>query len=183
MKFSKSTEIIDKQIIEVRETREKTIERLIEQRGMCRESDSQGTPLGFTCTEDGELAVYNAVSRRSGNRDRMYSVRGEVFSENGKTKVAIYTLHHRSARWGKWITLFSALIVWAFYILRALFWEPEVDTSVMTRYILVGSFVMVGIIIIAFSTNKKEGQYKTQDIDIMKNEIIKRIEAVERWDD
>lgn len=183
MKFSKSTEIIDKQIIEVRETREKTIERLIEQRGRCRESDSQGTPLGFTCTEDGELAVYNAVSRRSCNRDRMYSVRGEVFSENGKTKVAIYTVHRRPARWGKWVTLFAALIIWGWYILQALFSPPEADTSVLTRYILVGSLVTVGIIIAAFSTNKKEEQFRAQDIEIMKNEVIRRIEAVERWDE
>ncbi|MBQ7302377.1 MAG: hypothetical protein IJW89_02205 [Clostridia bacterium] len=183
MKFSKSTKILDKQVIDVRETREKTIERLMAQRGRCRESDSQGTPLGFSCTEDGEFTIYNSVSRKSGNRVRMYSVRGEVFSENGKTKVAIYTVHHRPARWGKWVTLFAALLIWGWYILQALFSPPEADTSVLTRYILVGSLVTVGIIIAAFSTNKKEEQFRTQDIEIMKNEIVRRIEAVEHWDD
>lgn len=183
MKFSKSTEIIDKQVIDVRETREKTIERLMAQRGRCRESDSQGTPLGFACTEEGEFAIYNSVSRRSGNRVRMYSVCGEVFSENGKTKVAIYAVHHRPARRGKWVTLFATLIIWGWSVLQALFSPPEADTSVLTRYILVGSLVMVGIIIIAFTTNRKEEQFRTRDIEIMKNEVIKRIEAVERWDE
>ncbi len=182
MKFSKSTVILDKQVVDLQVTPEVAIERLIAQNGLCRDNDKQGSALIFYCTQNGEFSVYNA-SRRSPTDSRIYSVRGEIFAENEKTKAVIYTVHDRATRGSRWILLFVSLLIAAVYIFFQFLTHSPIDHSLLTGYALLCTLLFVGAIIFTHRHTNKEEQHKDEDIHIMKTEMLRRLEAVNRWDD
>lgn len=70
-----------------------TIQRLIAQEGICRNTDTAGNCLEMYCSCDGKLTVNESRRRRrSSSLSRSTYVAGEVVEESGKTKPPIWTL-------------------------------------------------------------------------------------------
>lgn len=178
MKKRLFTEIIDETVIELDVDFEDTVERLIDQEGICRTTDSQDIPFIFDCDGKGRFSVFNAVGYRSDFAQRIYSVEGEVKSEDGKTKVYIYTLYDRSARWSRY---FGAVLYLLFMVAYILFICFRTEPLQLFDFIFIAVYSLF-IARIFFHTNK-EKLNKTNDIEIMKSEIIRRVEAIKRWDD
>ena len=57
MKVRRGERIIDTETIEIKADLPKTIERLMQMNGVCRESDSTERPLEFYCDKKGKIFV------------------------------------------------------------------------------------------------------------------------------
>ena len=89
------TKIIDTTEIEVKADYNVTIERLKDQQGICRETDSRQINMEFLCHDDGRFCVCNCSRHRKRREfNRLYSVIGQVETEQDKTKVKIYSLYN-----------------------------------------------------------------------------------------
>lgn len=177
MKKNFYTDIIDETVIELNENFEDTVSRLMAQQGVCRSTDSQDMGLVFYCDKKGRISIFNSA-HRSDVSYRIYSVVGKVVSENGKTKVKIQTLHDRSTVIYRIITAVSYLILITIYIAFLFF-----NNSPITIRELIPIPIFIFLFFNVFFHSNKETKNKAADIEIMKQEIINRVEAVKRWND
>lgn len=178
MKSNLFVKVLDETTLELDESLKTTIGRLMAQSGKCRETDKEGDSLFFDCTEKGRLIVKPIGYGRSAHSDPIYFVRGEVFEENGKTKVSIYTVHDRTAVFFRWIEiLLCVLAIVAHFLVLSIAEVP------FEKQFLVLPTILIGTIVFLLYRIKNEKTYMPHNIDIMKNEIIKRVEAVKRWND
>lgn len=175
MQKNKHTNILDETIIEINETCEETVSRLMAQQGLCRTEDSQAIPLWFYCDKKGRISISNNA-RYTPNR--IYSVKGKVITEDGTTKVKIQTLHNRSTVIMRIIDIISDFLVLGIYVLFLILKNPPLTI----RDLIPIPIIAINTLRIFFHTNKEKNN-KTTDIAIMKQEIINRVEAVKRWDD
>lgn len=179
MKSNFYTEILDKTVLEVDELFEETIDKLQAQAGKCRETDCYGNELEFICTKKGKIRVenLNAKNSRSEKASRIYYVCAEVVEENQKTKVEIYSVHDKSTVFFRHFTIALHLIVFAVYLLFIFS-----DKNILIKELL-GIFLFILMLLPINLLTVKEKQNKNADLEIMKNEIIKRVEAIKRWDE
>lgn len=155
-----------------------TIWKLSQQNGFCRETDSNSEALEFFCTEKGYIWVDEPAPSRGRWQSRIYSVRGQVEEENGKTVVNIYSVYNKSEKPFRYIAIAIYLLIILIYIALAVIFKIPLTVKDFLTMLLAGFFVFW----LAFSTSKEKGS-KTKDIDIMVNEIVKRVEAIKRWND
>lgn len=179
MKSTIFNKIIDKIEIEVKANYDITIERLKAQQGICRETDSRQIPLEFLCHDDGRVCVCNySRYRRRRDYNRLYSVIGEVISEEGKTKVIIYSLYSRI---NFILSIIAAVLFLPSILIHVLFaYTADAAPSAKTLYAI--AFGIVSIVLFPWNRTKQI-KNKNSDLEIMKNEIIKRVKAVDKWDD
>ena len=177
MKKNFYTDIIDETEIKLNENFEDTVSRLMAQNGVCRSTDSQDMELMFYCDKKGRISVFNSA-RRSDVAERIYYIAAEVIDDNGKTKVKIQTLHDRSTVTFRIISVVFYLILISVYIVFLFF-----NNSPVTIRELIPIPIFIFLLINIFFHTNKENKNKTDDIDIMKAEIINRVEAVKRWND
>lgn len=173
------TKILDETILEVYEPIEETIDKLRAQAGKCRETDCYGQELEFICTKKGKIRVENlsAKNNHSETSSRIYYVCGEVVEENEKTKVKIYSVHDKSTVIFRHCTIAIHLIVFAVYLF---FVFSSQNISIKEIF---GIFLFILLLLPINLLTVKEKQNKNTDLEIMKNEIIKRVEAIKRWDE
>ncbi len=179
MKSTAFIKILDETIIETSESLDATIDRLMQQQGVCYQKDSQNNPLEFTCTQKGKLWV-NSPYRRSNtiSMHRAHYVRGEVFvAEDGKTKVSICTVHNRTAMFLRWFEVLLFMIVLTLYI------SLDFITRMPVQLLLLELILGIVLLIVLLANNNGERKNKTADMEIMKSEIIRRVEAVKRWEE
>lgn len=180
MKSNIFLKVIDEKILETQQDFGLVVNRLRLQEGICREKDSDGDRLQFTCSKKGKFMVSNIRnsnrSRRIDN-DRMYFVRGKVVPEGAKTKIYIYTVKDCTITYSKWASLIGDIIWFFFSIFLMLFTDVSID-----KKILVVSYVAMLLLSVFLSLSNQQ-DYREEDIKIMQNEVIKRVHALERWDD
>lgn len=181
MKSTIFTKVIDKTTLEVNESFKDTIDKLRAQQGVCRETDTEGNKLEFSCSKRGKLMVSNTreygSSSRSAN-NRMYYVYGKVIRDDEKTKVAIYTVHDRTVIYSRYFSIIFDFLYLIFTVIMLFLYKAAIK-EIILMFLAV---VTLSIFPIVFSS-RLEQKYKEKDIEIMKNEIIKRVEAIKRWDD
>ncbi len=178
MKSNLFIKIIDETTLELDESLKTTIGRLMAQSGKCRETDKEGDSLFFDCTEKGKLIVKHFKYNNITSEKQIYYVRGEVFEENGKTKVAIYTVHDRTTVFFRWIEILLCVLMFVAHFLVLSIAEVPFE-----KQFLVLPTILIGTIVFHLYRTKNEKTYMPHNIDVMKNEIIKRVEAVKRWND
>ncbi len=180
MKFSKHYTVLDETVIEVETDFPTTVDRLRSMQGVCRETDNDQFPLGFTCDKKGRLRV-DALYRSTSSNCRLNFVVGEVAEQDGKTVAKIYCVHDRSAKvyryveWAVYAALFCAFLVFVAYSIKA--GRPLSRKDVITVVL----FALL-LFTIPFRT-KKDAQNQPADLEKMKTEVINRVRAVDRWDD
>lgn len=177
MKSTCFHQILNETTIEVNAGYLDTIQRLLAQEGVCRNTDAAGDPLAVYCSCDGKLTV-REPSRRSAVTRSIY-VMGEVVEEGGKTKVKIYEIYDRTAAIFQYIFLGLTLLAVAVELLLVYLQVEAVSTPA-----LVGTVAaMVLVIWLRLTESRNQRKNKTVDLETMKQEIINRVKAVERWDD
>ena len=171
MKTTIFTEVLDETVIEVNEPKATLIKKLMAQERYCRELDSDGNMLRFSCAKNGTMAVSNSAD---GNP---FYIRGEVCEQDGKTVVKLYSVRSRGTP-----LFIIVLAIWAIFI------GAYYTAKIVTEYDFVPSdFYLLAPPILFFfvflAPLKKAHKYKDADLEIMKGVVINRIEAIKRWDD
>ncbi len=155
-----------------------TISKLMQQNGFCRETDTNQELIEFFCTEKGYMWVDEPASSRGRGTARIFSVRAQVEEENGKTVVNIYSVYNKSEKPFRYFSIAIYVLIILGYIVSGFIFKLPMTVKTFLTMLLAGFFVFW----IAFSTSKEKGA-KIKDLDIMVNEIVKRVEAIKRWDD
>ena len=186
MKSNIFKDVLEETVLEVNESKEETIEKLRLQMGFCSSQDSDDDHLYFWCTKKGKLGFFTQPNRNSRpnayfyyyNMDsRIYSVRGKVLSENGKTVVKLYSVYSRLnsvIRAIDIITTLLALIV--FFVIKGATGQ-EIPMGDLLK--LGGALFLAGVGTFVLTSEKRN---KKSDLDIMKQEVINRVEAINHWD-
>ncbi len=178
MKSTFLTEIIDEVTIEVDGSYSETINKLRLQTGVCYVTDSNNTELLFKCSKKGEMSIENNVGKKNLLNGRAYYVIGKVLVENDKTIVKVYSIYSRFDLLSRFFAVAVYLITSLLYfIIKLKSGNPISDKNIFFALAL-GAFIAV----ISLSSTK-EIHNNTSDLEIMKNEIIKRVEAIKRWED
>lgn len=179
MKSTFLNEIIDQTSIEVKATRQQTIDRLMALSGFLRDKDSNDSCLLFDCDKKGRISIDYPHRRRQADF-RIYYVEGEVTEKDGRTVVNIYSIHSR----------FTSFLMMFFAVAVALMLAITVYITTATKgNILPGGEELLTLALgsllvfweIACVARQKKN--KARDLELMKKAVTDRITAVERWDD
>lgn len=181
MKSTFFKEYFDEVILEVNDTYLGTINKLRAQQGICSEDDGSGDYLRFTCTQKGKLRVDRVdteASRRPRNQYtyRTYYVEGKVVEASGKTLVKIYSVFDKWRfffRYSMWSMFLVFAVIYA--ILRISGGLPFSQQDIL--------FCAVYGVLLAFGYFINRKQNERSDLDLMKNQVIKRVENIKRWDE
>lgn len=199
MKFDFLREVIYEDTFEVDDTVEGTINKLRQQSGFCRERDARKNHLRFDCSKDGKIKVGNMLGAYKNNTllriknfygKRRYIMRGEVLQENGTTKVKTYYCRRKYQLLLRFTLYAFEFVITPIIFALLLFWIffPEITRNEFTVGVFVimcAYILLVNVFILSFllKYRKSEEQNKELDYKIMKNEILKRVEAIKRWNE
>lgn len=166
----------DEVTIEVEDSYQGTIDKLRGQMGVCSELDGENDPLLFTCSKKGKLRVDNYYyGPKNSSRFRSYYVDGKVLEENGKTVVKIYSVHSNFNSLSFFGTMAVGLIV---AVLCVLLFFTDASGELLTDLCVILGGLFCFCLILFFVLG---GEYGRTDLDQMKQEAIKRVEAIKRW--
>ena len=161
--------VLDETTLEIDVSLKETISRLGSQQGLCDEYDSEGIGFSFYCYKSGKFMMY---SKRC-----LYYVRGEVFREGEKTKITYGTVRDRTDILNQWfaVILFVPMLVLSVAI--------QIFNRAPVPEYMFWTLVSVAVPVIAFRRTKNMKVCNTSDMELMKKEIVERVEAVKRWND
>lgn len=178
MKNTIFTQILDETVIELDNSREDVIDKLMQQNGRCRNKTvGQDEEIWFECFKNGKFYVSDRYSYRDDNRRLSCYVKGRVVSENGKTLVKIYSVYDKT-------NLPFIIIMIAIYLIFAIgYFASKITANIPIEKsdILTALLLAAGILLIIFRTANGE-KHKNYNLDVMKTEAFRRVEAVRLWD-
>lgn len=175
MKTTIFKEVLDETVIEVKGPIKEVIKKLRAQRGSSRERDSDRNELGFFCTKKGKIMVLNSNNGRP--NARTFYITGKVCEQDGKTVVKFYSVKNRETAFVIIMYALLVILVGAYFVAKTVS-EYEIVPSDL--------LLIVPIVVLAltlFVPIKKAHKHKEADLEIMKQIVINRIEAIKRWDD
>ncbi len=175
MKTTIFNEVLDETVIEVKGPLKEVIKKLRAQQGSSRERDSDRNELGFFCNKKGKIMVLNSNNGRPDAR--MFYIKGKVCEQDGKTVVKFYSVKSRDTAFIIIMYILLIVLTGAYYIAKIVS-EYEIVPS---DFLLIVPIVVLALIF--FVPIKKAHKHKDADLEIMKNIVINRIEAIKRWDD
>ena len=173
-------EVIDETVMEVNDSVKGTTEKLIDLSGPCRLDDGNQLSLCFYCNPRGRFSVSRPQGRRRAfvTNDNAYYVKGKVVSENGKTLVKIYSVKSRETMFWRWLSIITfLLLIPGVFLLKSHLSQP-----ITARDLAILCLPLAWVLYCLFFI-KKEEQHKQNDLDIMKEAAIQRVEAVIHWND
>lgn len=178
MKSTYFTKIIDETTIEVDDSRQGTIDKLRQQNGVCYSTDGNQTELRFNCSKRGKISIDNNLSGRSIDGCRFYYVVGEVLSEKNKTVVKIYSIYRKD----EWIFRILAILIYLVTIMLYFLIKLKSGSTISAADIF--GVLLLGVIMTIFVfSSTKELEHRDTDLALMRDEVVKRVEAIKRWDD
>lgn len=174
--------ILDTTEIEINESVETTIERLLALQGTCRDEDSSQHPLEFICSKKGKFSVNSRCQSLNSDSNiysyKTYFIKGKVVNQNNKTKILIHTVKDNTVKF------FKGFYAIANFFLLLVFIISQIYRKELFSWASVISTISLAIaIFLCFHQNENDEYYKHSDIEIMKSEVIRRVEAVKRWND
>ena len=178
--------ILDEEYIQVKARYKDTVERLQQMQTLSEVSISSGQPLTFRCNDKGQFEVGASDGKFFNGKYGIigtYRVEGEVCQINEKTVVKIRLICKQILRLIL-ITLSTLCAIASILLLfKNLFVGANVD-GVMPRVYSITIFLVISILADAIFIHGifTQKTHKTEDLELMKAEILKRIEAVENWD-
>ena len=152
-----------------------TVDRMCEMQGEGHKTDYNNCSFVFFCNKKG----YFWVSTNHRGRDSTYGVEGRVVEENGKTKAKIYSVYNRYCRFFE-VFVYSAVILCLIGTVVGLFMGENMFENAVDYYRFL---IAIPLIIILIATSFKEEKCSADTLEKMKQEVLGRINAVERWDD
>lgn len=175
MKSNIFQKVLDCTEVEIKCKYQTTVDRMCEMQGEGHKTNYNNCSFVFFCNKKGYFRV--TTSQRGSYTT--YGVEGRVVEENGKTKAKIYSVYNRSCRFYE-IFLYSAVILCLIGTVVGLFMGEDMFGNAGDFY----KFLLaVPLIIILIATSFKEEKSSADTLEKMKQEVLGRINAVERWDD
>ncbi len=160
---------IDSSTIECNVDKETAINRLMQLAGKCRDTLNNGQEIEFICKKTGEFEVIPSDS------EKFFYVSGEIYEEYGKTKVSIRSNKQRLGI-SKWLyPLFVLLTLIVFLISKKYIFKFNTADII---FVLIFLFYELSLLL----NLKKLIKNSSEDLGIMKSEVIRRIRAIEKWD-
>ncbi len=184
MKSTKLIEILDEELIEVNKSVPETIQCLQEQTGLCRSTSPDGSRMFFKCSEKGKLfvAIENGGTARSRANTmgfyQFYYVYGNVISQDNKTYVKITTVYKKSDILKYCLLLAFIILLLPVLILYILL---NIGVNIIALAAVTGAHIISTICLITSFSKRKNNRPKM--IEIMKNEMKRRVQNIARWDD
>lgn len=187
MKSNFLREVLDEEILELDIDCQEAIRRFRAQSEESYEADKRGVNLFFQCSPKGKLYVgYSSFNYRQNlyiksrclERSKIYYVRGEVLPANHKTFVKIYSVYSR-------LDIFWMIFLTAVFIIFAAcyIWFGDVLNDFLIIKACLIAVILGGVPIGAVAyTVKRVLSNKNEILELMKNEIKRRVENVKRWD-
>lgn len=183
MKFTLFTKVIDEETFTFRESPQEIIRRLRNLNEVSYEFNCEDEGIACRCSARGKIfAGFYTRTRNnphySGRLNNIYYVRGEVVSAGNQTVVKIYSVY-------SWLglllqilcTIISILIFGAFFLTILLS-----DSDSASRILAAGVFACVVIGICCYSLISRLSGYH-MNIELLKEEVRKRLDAVRRWEE
>lgn len=185
MKIPFYLKVINKTSVEVDAGYQETIDRLRELSCGCTESDSIGRGLYFYCDENGKFHYYSlSNSRRRTKAIRTAYILGEVVFDKGKTRLDIYSVLDRSAKYFLYFYWVFASIIFLGLLAFLVFAKINgLAFGILDWRCLTLAILGIISVFVAVFRHEKEGDNILPDLEIMEKDILKRINAVERWDE
>ena len=180
MKSTIFTKILHEETIPVEASRKETICRLREQAGVCSGRTSQGERMLFRCSKRGKIRVETFIFQYSRRRKPLavYHVGGEVLVRNGQTVVKIYCFYSRFVKYFMYvIAAIYFLWVTALILLKMQYKVPITKGDLVAILLFIGECILIGTSI------KRKKRISRDDLKIMQEEIVQRVQAVDHWDD
>ena len=171
--------VLEEQTFDVQTDLSTAIERLCETEDWDCETDTLGNPLQFGCNKKGKFVVYSAPRQQRSTSarlvdDRIYYLTGKVTAENGKTCVKVRTLKNRAAPFVHLLSLLPitmCLAILADTFLKAKAWPIVFVVALVLLAVYVWD-------ILAHVTRERNN--KELDLKIMREEITRRIDAIDK---
>jgi len=176
MKIRRCERVLQETTVELSVDLPTALDRLQQLQGICQDTDSDQQVLHFICSDKGLLWIVDA-SRRS-SVYRSYIVRGEVYVQDGVTKATVYEIHDRSSKYYNIILLVISLLVYA----AMLFFYLDYSALFSAYNLLLLAMPTVMLVATVLRMRKLE-KNKESDLIVQRDELLRRLEAVERWDD
>ena len=107
---------------------------------------------------------------------RVYYASGEVLAQDNKTVVKVYSIHNR----GEWLFRIIALIL--YFALLATCFIVQLNLGIVPQGISSILCFLGALFIMLFVLSIKENRNKYNNLEVMKDEIIKRVEAINHWE-
>lgn len=163
MKLDIFRKIIDTNTFTIKGNISETISKFQQMGQTSNAKDNEGIALKFACSENGNFRI------RSKGYSRYY-ICGDMKQESGKIVITLREVCDYTMVLLRWVLLI-ALAAWVVF-------------RILTNGIPPVSLVaFVALLIAVLKTTFNEKKNASLDLDIMKKDLIKTIEAVERWDE
>lgn len=167
--------VLDETVIEVNDTVKGTIEKFRQMCGNSYEQDCNEVTLEFSCSKKGIITVSNPASRHDFGRSVF--VVGEVAKHNEKTVVKMYSIYSRFTAVSKAIKTILLISLMPIYFLVSYLQFGEITPKALYVFLLGLPFLFLD-----FNQDRNEVIHKTEDLEKMKQMVIKRADAVNNWD-
>ncbi len=186
MKSTIFRKVLNEEYIEVNKSVPETIKALCEISGASRETFPEDTTILFNCSKKGKIKV--SIYRRNLPRYRfretgdnmypLYYVYGRVISKDNKTYIKTNSVFKKSEIYTEIFWSVLALLVFPIYILFTLTTEPF-KFPIMFVSIVIGFFISLDF---CSSIPLRKSRGLTM-LPHMENEVKKRVEIIEQWED
>ncbi len=186
MKSTPFMKILDTVTVTLDTDFQTTVSRLMAQNGICHTWDSKKNVLEFRCDKKGRMWVHNTQNhvrqydpqwRTDDVRGRIYYVRGEVTAAGPKSIVTVCSVHNRATVIARWIEAIGDIALLLTALLLLIFGEGPINNGLLMA-IAAGAALLLPAIL----RTRSEEQDKDADLEIMKTEMLNRIEAAKYWD-
>lgn len=166
--------IIKQGEIEISSKKSEAIDRLMQLQGICREELSDESRIEFTVFKSGKISIKNLSSRHNGisNATRLF---GNVIERDGKAYISYYT----NFSGADYILKLISLAVWILFCISGLLLTFFNGFDYPWGLVLL--FCSVFYCFYFFSAFKNKSN-STDDSEILINELLKRVEAINNWD-
>lgn len=182
MKSNLFRKVINEEYIEVDKNLSETIEQLCELCGTVRESLPYDAEITFNCQEKGKLKVerhiHHLLSRHPENYFPLHKMYGQVISKDGKTYVQIISEYSRLNLCLQYLLLTICILFCPIYLLLRI----PVRTFNLPFFIILALLCSVALIC-GYTPKSQQKKRNLVLLPTMREEIIKRIQKIERWSD
>lgn len=159
--------------VELDERYDVVIKRLMAQNGLCRDTIGTEHELGFYCEKNGRFYI--------SRKDFPYHLQGRCVANGAKTDISMYICYDKSHRFLSALSI----VICIFYLIGAAFisfFDGNPIIPIILGVIL--GAVVFTIELVRIKSLKPPAPEQLPDIVfVMKDEVLKRIDAIKRWDE
>ena len=177
MKSTIFREVLNEEFIEVDRSVPETIQYLREQSGTCHFSTSNDIRIYFECSKKGKLFVSSNVDAHRGVSElgHIYCVYGNVICKNNKTYIKITSVNKK---FDVWLRRLLLILVIPIFIVKICLEGHLYIPALLCSFIV----LIIGMIDLINTTSIQKNR-GLEIVELMENEIKRRVRNIERWDD